>query len=168
MALLVGSHGGREPTRPPTHAELALDATYSFPATHMLFQSSLPPSAGLRSHLVPLRLPSESPDTPPPPPPHQAGLLPPRNTLLLAQARSPSVAIATWPHALHPHQVCGLVGKRQSVHVHVHGGWGAVEGLFLSPSSLSHSRSTRCWTPARRCKPWRITWVLSAFLWPRL
>lgn len=47
-------------------------------------------------------------------------------------------------------------------------GVGGVEGLFLSPSSLSHSRSTRCWIPARRCKPWRITWVLSAFLWPHL
>lgn len=134
MAFLGGSHGGCEPTRPLTHAELALDTTSSFPATHMLFQSSLPPSAGPRSHLVPFRLPSESPDTPPPP--RQAGLLPPRNTLLLVQARSASVAIATWLHALHPHQVCGLVGKRQSVHVRVHWGVGGSVPLAILAESL--------------------------------
>ncbi len=42
--------------------------------------------------------------------PHHAGLC--HNETLLTQSHSASVAIATWLHALHPHQVCVVGGKK--------------------------------------------------------
>lgn len=44
--------------------------------------------------------------------PHPHWALPPCNTFLLTLAHSASVAIATWLHALHPHQVCVMVENR--------------------------------------------------------
>lgn len=65
--------------------------------------------------------------------------------LLLTPTHSASVAIATWIHALHLHEVCVVVVKRKTVHVRQHEG--EIEILFSShcPRWVTHvSRLLLC------------------------
>lgn len=137
------THTNIPPNTPTCDATHCLSATIFF----LRFLCLCLTAYALISSLLPT---SNSPDTPPS---HRA--LPLWNTFSLAQARSASVAIVTWLHALHPHQACVVVGKRQTVHVCLH--QGEIESLFSSHVTLE---SYKYWY----CREFKFSSVVIMFL----